>query len=319
MAPNGIRDEGSSQRDTRLERLADLERELRKRPEETAVKIREIAARHDEDATMRAAIVRLVPLLPADEAEQTALSVLADDPSEVVRANACTALVQCGSERALGPLADLAVQGPERLRAQAQFAHIVISHRLKRPSPFFKLPRREEGVTPADRSSGGFRSSPLTEALRIKVIKQLDAGHFKLGDYSAEGLEFQCGKTEWAVLLQDPLVPAGLTETLRRSPSVLGVVARLSDEHKQWSVARIVLAGPMGRDRCYVAVYRTDGVLDLYGTGSLAEGAIEMVAARRPGAAAIFTQVKFAGALSLNGVAAQRKLRGQVPLAFDRY
>src|ERR1700675_3158192 len=75
---------------------------------------------------------------------------------------------------------------------------------------------------------------------------------------------------EWSFLLHAPASAATLRDTLGRSPSVLGVAARLSEEHGRWTVARVVLAGPTKPDRCYLAVFRRDGTLDVHGGGALA-------------------------------------------------
>lgn len=305
-------DQAATLRQARHDRWLGLEQGLRKHRPEPVLEVRGILARQELDATERAEFVRLVRWFPGAEAEDSALDILAGDPSEVVQRSACAVLLQCGGDRSLLPLAKRAAEGTEGMRAAAGFAHVVISHRLHRPSPFLRLPRPEEGL-PVVGPTSKLRAHPLTEARRAEVVEHLEAGLFTLGTYEREGLEFQCGKTRWTFLLLAPATAATLRQSLGRSPSVLGIAARLSEEHRRWTVARIVLSGPAKPDRCYLAVFRRDGTLDLHGSGALEGGVVQLLAAARPGAVPVSVQATLATGLSLEGTAGLRRVRGRSP------
>ena len=82
-----------------------------------------------------------------------------------------------------------------------------------------------------------------------------------------------------------------ISVTWAPTPSILGVVARQSEEHRCWSVARIILGGPLGDGKFYVSVIRRDGQSDLSGIGRLEDRMLELGAANRPGGAAIVPDV----------------------------
>jgi hypothetical protein len=243
---------------------------------------------------IRAALASYTRAFPNRETEHLLLSILAKDENLVVRSRVCDVLMQVGSEGALRPLENLASSWPEDGRFIAGSAHVVIAHRLGSASQFLKLPAEHDTLPLTGRASS-FASRPLSPTLLREVVTDLDTNRFRLGRYSRVGAELRCSRGAWALVLHDHVVARGLSDCLRGSPSILGVVARQSEEHRCWSVARIILGGPLGDGKFYVSVIRRDGQSDLSGIGRLEDRMLELGAANRPGGAAIVARCYWYG------------------------
>jgi hypothetical protein len=262
---------------------------------------------------IRAALASYTRAFPNQETEHLLFSILAADESFVVRSRVCDVLMQIGSEEAFRPLENLASSGPEDVRFMAGSAHLVIAHRLGTASQFLKLPAEEDKLPLTGRASS-FESRPLSARLLREVVTDLDRDRFKLGRYSRVGEGFRCSRGAWALILHDHVVARGLSDILRVSASVLGVVARRSEEHRRWSVARIVLGGPLGDDKFYISVIRRDGRSDLYGMGRLEDRMLELSAASRPGGVAITARCYWYGSIPVvAGIMSFERLPARVP------
>lgn len=293
--------------------LAVVDRAIRDQHPAAIALLRNLLTKDGVSPFIRAALASYTRTCPDQEAEHLLLSIVAEDENLVVRSRACDVLMQVGSERALRPLEDLAASGPEDVRFIAGFAHVVIAHRLSTASRFLKLPDDADRLSLTGRASS-FESRPLAPTLHREVVADLDMDRFKLGRYSTIGVEVRCSRAAWAVVLHDEAVARGLSDALRSSPSVLGVVARRSEEHRRWSVARIVLGGPLGDGRFYLGVFRRDGRLDLFGTGRLEDRMLELGAANRPGAVAVAARCYWhASTPIVTGIAGLERLPARVP------
>jgi hypothetical protein len=295
------------------DRLAKLEQAVAARRPEAFEMVCDFLAAAELEPTVRALAVAYLGAFASEASERLLISIVAEAESEVVRGKACRALSAVGSERALEPLGRLAAKGPENLRTLAGFAHVLVSHRLRQPSEFMRHPAQDELVLPKGAASA-FQSHPSTDARRRELMADLEKSRFKLGDYAPATVEVLCGRTSWAVAMLGPGAAEGLSGSLKERPSVLGVVARRSEEHKSWSVARVILGGPLKGEEFYVSSYRRDGVLDLAGTGNLANRMIDLSAVRRPGAVPVSARVYwYATSLVIVGIAEQQRLPAHVP------
>lgn len=295
--------------------LLSLEEAVASRRPEAFAMARTLLGADDQDPFLRAAAVSCLGAVAGEPAERLLLSILAKDRNDAVRAKACSALSQAGSERSLDPLGAAAAKGPEGLRTIAGFAHAVISHRLRRPSRFLKHPEPKELMIPTG-PAAAFQSRALAEERRREVLADLEASRLKLGKYASTPVEVPCARGAWAIALHDEIEADGLSGTLRRGPAVLGVVARRSEEHRRWSPARVILGGPLKGDEFYVSIHRGDGVLDLAGRGSLSDRTFELISARRPGAVALSARGYWhGGALVISGISALERLPARAPEA----
>ncbi len=266
---------------------------------------------------IRASLASYTRAFPNQDSENLLLSILAEDNNLLVRFRACDVLLQVGSERALPSLEVLATSGPEEMRLCAGFAHVVIAHRLGTASRFLKFPDEADKLRLTGRASS-FESRPLSPTLLREVVADIDMDRFKLGRYSTVGVDVRCSRNAWAVVLHEHCVARGLSDTLRVSPSVLGVVARLSDEHHRWSVSRIILSGPFGDGRFYIGVFRRDGRLDLFGIGRLEDRMLELSAINRPGGIAVTAKCYWHGITPIvTGIVGLEKLPGKVPPRYN--
>lgn len=293
--------------------LTSLDQAVAARRPEAFAMLRDMLGSPNQDPFMRAAAVSYLGAIAGEASERLLISILAEDKSVVVSAKACSALFQVGSERSLDALATTALKGSESLRTIAGFAHVVISHRLHQPSQFLKHPERKELAMPTGLANP-FQSRALADVRRRELLADLETSRLKLGNYASTPIEISCARTTWAIAVHDVLAAEGLSGTLRQRPSVLGVVARRSEEHRRWSVARLILGGPLKGDEYYVSIHRRDGVLDLAGTGNLSERTLDLISARRPGAVPLSARVYwYGGALVIAGISALERLPAQMP------
>lgn len=294
--------------------LAIVDRAVREQHPAAITLLRKLLTMDGVSPFIRAALASYTRTLPDQEAELLMLSILAKDENLVVRFRACDVLMQVGSEGALGPLEQLASSGPKDERSIAGFAHAVVAHRLGTASRFVNLPDDADRLTLKGLAMS-FESRPLSPVLQREMVADLEMDRFKLGRYSTVGVEIQCTRGPLALVLHDHVVARGLSDALGLSPSVLGVVARRNEEHRRWSIIRVVLGGPLGDGKFYIGVFRRDGQPDLFGTGRLEERTLELSAANRPSGIAVAARCYWYGSTPIiAGIIGLERLPGRVPL-----
>jgi hypothetical protein len=294
--------------------LAVLDEAAREQHPEAFAVLEKFVSDEDTDPFVRAALVSLLRAFPGKETEQLLLSIVADDEPLVVRAKAFAALMQVGSVAALDPLERLASSGPEDTRGIAGFTHTIIAHRLGQRAPLLRLPDRDEMLQLKERAAG-FQSRPLAPMLLRTIVADLERDRFKVSSYSTVGVEVRCGRSPWALILAEHAAAGGLSDAVR-NPSILGVLARRSEEHRRWSVSRIILTGPVSDNEFYAGIFRRDGRLDLFGVGNSAERTIELAAAKRPGAVAVSARCYWYGnAPVIAGITGLDRMPSLVPVS----
>jgi hypothetical protein len=269
---------------------------------DSAAKTRAWLSNPDTPAEMRALAASLMASLPQPEVERTLIETVVRKSSDLVLIHVCRALAFIGTEECLKPIERLAKTSEGPLLESAQFAHILVSHRLLKPSSFFKPANVQERLL-IDGPGGAFISHSLTPEQLGEAYKGL-VQYPSIGSSHPEaGIKIACRSQQWIVMFQDNVMRKGISETLSRTPAVLGGVLLWSAEHRTWSLSRVVLGGPIGRDQFYVASFRKNGVLDLFGSGSSEESLIQLRAVDRPGALPMLVSVYWNGKfVSVTGV-----------------
>jgi|SRR6266850_20217 len=294
--------------------LAVLDEAAREQHPEAFAVLEKFASNANMDPFVRAALVSLLRALPGKETEQLLLSIAEDAEPLVVRAKAFDALMQVGSVAALDPLERLASSGPEDTREIAGFTHTIIAHRLGERAPLLRFPDRD-AMLPLEARAAGFQSRPLAPMLLRAIVTDLDRDRFKVSSYSTVGAEVRCGRAPWALILAEHAAARGLSDAVR-SPSILGVLARRSEEHRRWSVSRIILTGPVSDNEFYAGIFRRDGRLDLFGVGDSPQRTIELGAAKRPGGVAVSARCYWYGnAPVIGGITGLDRMPALVPLS----
>ena len=266
---------------------------------------------------LRAGAVRLLAASPTQDAERRVIRLLDKDVPPVVRESAAAALALIGDETALLSLEHLAELDQSDNGRMLRFAHVLISHRRHIASKFLALPLAEERLRFEDRAQS-FQGRAVGLEVMTQIRDDLRGSSERLMTPAREGLEFVCGKARSVLVLNLDVIANGPAAELQR-PSILGIVARYSPDHERWYIARTLLTGPVEGNTFYVAVYRRDGVLDLYGTGSLDRREFEVVSAPRLGGTAIRAQGYWHGtSVVMSGVSGTRKLPRRKAEPVDR-
>src|SRR6266404_1766232 len=276
-------------------------------------KVRACVSSSDAPNEMRALAAALMTSLPDPEVELTLIETIGRESSDLVLIHVCRALAFIGTEACLKRVERLATSSKGRLLESAQFAHILVSHRIHRTSPFFK-PADLQNPVLIDGPGGAFMSHSLTP-------EQLGEAYIGLAQYPSMGpshaeaaIKITCRFQQWIIMFDDALIRKGISETLSQTPTVLGGILLWSEEHKTWSLSRVVLGGPIGRGRFYVATFRKNGVLDLFGSGSSEEHLVQLRAVQRPGALPLMVLAYWTGKfVSVSGISGfQRTKKNQV-------
>jgi hypothetical protein len=253
---------------------------------------------------IRAALVTRMIAAPTEDREELLLALLSEGEPDIVRGRACQVLSQVGSRDALPTLAALATTaGVEWLGRVAVFAHALICHREHIQSELFALPSLDEGILPRG-PAVVFSSQAAPPEMRAQVAEDIRHDFYQLGAFGAGGLQITCAAGCRVFLPLEASTADGYSAVLRRFPVVIGVVALWSEEHQRWSLARIVVGGPLDGGEFYVAIFRRDGVLDLWGTGIVDERLTDLRAARRPGGNSVVARAYWYGSnLVVAGIA----------------
>ncbi|MDF2192162.1 hypothetical protein [Paraflavitalea sp. CAU 1676] len=222
-----------------------------------------------------------------EELEERLLYLLLAGTDHIVRKQIVSVLMQTGSKRVLAAL-EKTKQDP-----LLEFVHTVISHRLGLTPKYFKAPTSVQKQLPLQRSRS-FKSGLLAPETSSKIIGEVNAGTFNLGSFDPGGVQIECINNDTVVMFHKETVGAGFSYRMGK-PSVIGAIVRRSEEHDRWTYSRMILAGPLEKEQCYVAVYRRNGVCDLFGTGLLQQRTIELHTVRQAGNANMIVRVYWHG------------------------
>jgi HEAT repeats len=272
----------------------------------------------DLDSSLRAAALRLLAAFPAPDVQDRLLRLISEEIDSGIRIGAASLLGQIGGDRILGSLEKIAERDRTDAERVIKFAHVLISHRHHVSTRFLSLPRQEEALR-IDNEGQSFQGGELEHSTVMTILNDLAQTKPSLVAPSQQIQEFICAKTRSAFVLSKEVVANGLSAELRH-PSVAGIVVRFSADHERWYTARVVLAGPADNDRVYIAIFRRDGVLDLYGTGSLKTREFEIFSAPRAGGTAIRGQGYWhGGRLAISGISGKNKMPGHRPVIVNAF
>jgi hypothetical protein len=244
-----------------------------------------------------------------EEIEQRLLHLLSSKTNYPVQKQVISVLMQRGSRYVLTAL-DKNVKDPS-----LQFLHTVVSHRLGLPPIYFKTPPSGQKQLPVH-NSRSFRSEIITPGVSRKIIVEVNAGNFILGSFDPGGAQIECINKNTVIMFHKETVAAGFSHMMGK-PSVIGAIVRCSEEHDRWSYSRMILAGPLEKGRSYMAVYRRNGLCELFGTGVLQERTIELHTLRQAGNANMIVQMYWhGGSAVIAGIVDLTKNPARAPLPF---
>jgi hypothetical protein len=279
-----------------------LEREVHEGKVGVAARLMALVTTSKAPPAIRALAASLAPSLPSVEVESMLIAALETSLPDLVAIHVCRALAFIGTAKSLESVEGLVKASNLRLQESARFAHIFVSHRLGKLSPYFD-PTKVEARVSMNGPTSPFISRSLSAEHFGEACQTFAPCQFIGGIHPTAGIGISCGSERWAIIFQDSVVRSGISETLGRTAAVIGTVLQWADEHNRWSVARVVLGGPIGRNEFYIAAFRRDGVLDLVGLGSLNEPLIQLQAVTRPGALPLFLAVHWNGStVSISGM-----------------
>jgi hypothetical protein len=152
------------------------------------------------------------------------------------------------------------------VRQRASFALILVTHRIGEGEA--SIPLDEKLMDPPTGASIG--SFDLGRPERILVEDALESLSGRLyGLQASVDFTYSIDCDAYYLLFLDAEhFGRRLSDIITRRPLLIGVLAKRAPEDGSFSTYRLILAGPGGSDRFYLAVFRSDGRLVHCGGGS---------------------------------------------------
>jgi hypothetical protein len=261
----------------------------------------------NENPWIYAGMLSYLKAFPGEETENILLSALKKSDSPVIAEQACKILLWVGSSTTLRVIDKIKKPDP-----YLQFVHIVLSHKQGIASKFFREPDEKKILVPSGLTTS-FGSKALTSEVHKRITRDLEK-IFQTGNYASGGSEIICPHDHLAILPYEFVMASGISDTLRTRPSILGIIARENEEHKTWSQSRLILGGSSKKDRFYVAIYRMDGVMDMFGTGNVNERSLDLHSIIHPGKIAMTAKFYWhANTFTISGISNVTRLKALVP------
>jgi hypothetical protein len=225
----------------------------------------------------------------ATPASEEILITHANIPVESLRRVIVLALAWIGGERALRALADARGAGTAPPGPEAEFAALVIAHRLGSVSPV-PSPSSDETLLELADAAG--------RPIHVRSVDRADAD-FVLRCLAREPLgvdldgrsvhEIRCGRRRQLLVLNRDLAGPGAVQRLARRPNILGVLARLNQETGLYYPAHLVLTSPETAPEFSIAIHRLTGTAMFRGAGHVEDdrALFRLRAVAQPGAMAV--------------------------------
>jgi len=205
-------------------------------------------------------LIRAQLLETAKAPEDQLLGILSDDRSHVLaKVRACIRLAHVGSEESLGLLELLAAN--RSLAKSARFAHILISIRTGRVSPFLEAHRAAELRLEGEVRPIHSHVAPMENLSISPSLEELDIESSRPG---ACATNVRSGKTRLLILQTKDAVEHGFLKLGHIRPSLLGVLLQYGEEHRHWGVRSYFLGAPLSTG-VWIALMRNDGDIEMAG------------------------------------------------------
>lgn len=236
----------------------------------------EILNRRKEDVMMRASVALCLGRVGGPGAEEILQNSAAQTDNPLILTKIASSLGRVGTERSIKKLQEITKSPVDYLQKQANFALILIAHRIGLTD--FKPPRPAEAqFLPPTPDMVSLTIADAGPKVMQNVATDVATENYGVNVLRSVGFGFKCESKDLIFALDADRAEMGLTRSVLERPSVVGLVAQRSPEDGSYSVARLVLTGPTRQENqnFYVAVYRTDGTLVHYGMGQARDKSAE--------------------------------------------
>lgn len=263
----------------------------------------------------RAAQANRLGRLGFSAAEPILIETLSQTKDTLIRIKAVGALARIGTKLALDTLKTVAED--TILARVAEFAHMVVSHRLGlRP---LRLPL--EGSPPRVSLTGPAfsivsRPMPLTSA--VQIANSLGGDLYGMDPRIGSAIELTCPRGRLLLMMDGRSATASFARLISDRYLILGILLTHFAEDDTWATSRLILAGPSDSQTAYIAVFRQDGVLVHAGIANVIDDTVtaEIGSVEAKGNFALSVRAYAHGpTLSVSGFSASGKIAGSRPRA----
>jgi hypothetical protein len=209
---------------------------------------------------------------------------------EYVLAGVLNALGCIGNKSALPAISTARKRATGRAAKQADFAAILIAHRLGLEEYELPVPETSDHVELDLHCARPFRITQADDTDAEVCLRSLAGQPFGIEFSETPMYQVRCGRNTWMITFNRDFGDKNSVNTLRKRKAFVGVVASRSEETRLYSVAYLMLASPTkAADAVSLLLYRTNGILTFRGTAQVVGNCADfsILALSQPGAFAV--------------------------------